>query len=418
MKRPAQAHEPRGARRAVRGQGSDARHGSPWRALALSVVALLAACAVTGSGESGAAVLRVATYNTSLYDDSDGGLVKRLAAGDEHARKVAAVIQVVRPDLLLLNEFDFDERGEAIERFTRDYLGVGQHGHEPIAYAFHYAAPVNTGVPSGMDLDGDGRSAGPNDAWGFGRHPGQYGMLVLSRYPIDAKAVRSFRLYRWADMPGALRPLRADGTPYHAEATWQALRLSSKSHWDVPVRAPLGTVHFLVSHPTPPVFDGPEDRNGRRNHDEIRLWADYIDPARGAYLVDDAGTHGGLAAGADFVIAGDLNADPNDGSSFPGAIAQLLEHPRVRAQPVPRSEGAAEAAAANPAQSAQRGDPAQDTGAFGGAAGNLRIDYVLPSRGLAIRGGAVYWPRRDDPASAWAHASDHHLVYLDLARGD
>ena len=90
----------------------------------------------------------------------------------------------------------------------------------------------------------------------------------------------------------------------------------------------------------------------------------------------------------------------------------------MRAQPVPRSEGAAEAAAANPAHAAQRGDPAQDTGAFGGAAGNLRIDYVLPSRGLEIRGGAVYWPRRDDPASAWAHASDHHLVHLDLARGD
>ena len=28
------------------------------------------------------------------------------------------------------------------------------------------------------------------------------------------------------------------------------------------------TVHFLTSHPTPPVFDGPEDRNGTRNGDE------------------------------------------------------------------------------------------------------------------------------------------------------
>jgi len=30
-------------------------------------------------------------------------------------------------------------------------------------------------------------------------------------------------------------------------------------------------IHILASHPTPPVFDGVEDRNGRRNHDEIRL---------------------------------------------------------------------------------------------------------------------------------------------------
>ena len=36
------------------------------------------------------------------------------------------------------------------------------------------------------------------------------------------------------------------------------------------------TFHLLASHPTPPVFDGDEDRNGKRNHDEVRLIADYI----------------------------------------------------------------------------------------------------------------------------------------------
>ena len=41
------------------------------------------------------------------------------------------------------------------------------------------------------------------------------------------------------------------------------------------------TVHVLASHPTPPTFDGAEDRNGRRNHDEIRFWADYVSPGRG-----------------------------------------------------------------------------------------------------------------------------------------
>ena len=34
-------------------------------------------------------------------------------------------------------------------------------------------------------------------------------------------------------------------------------RLSSKSHWDVPLSIGGRTVHFLVSHPTPPVFDDP-----------------------------------------------------------------------------------------------------------------------------------------------------------------
>ncbi len=59
------------------------------------------------------------------------------------------------------------------------------------------------------------------------------------------------------------------------------LRLSSKSHWDIPLQIGGAIVHVLTAHPTPPVFDGPEDRNGCRNHDEIRLWSDYIDPSRG-----------------------------------------------------------------------------------------------------------------------------------------
>ena len=48
--------------------------------------------------------LRVATYNTSLNDDADGGLVRRLVAGDPAARDIAAMLQRVHPDLVLLNE--------------------------------------------------------------------------------------------------------------------------------------------------------------------------------------------------------------------------------------------------------------------------------------------------------------------------
>lgn len=35
-------------------------------------------------------------------------------------------------------------------------------------------------------------------------------------------------------------------------------------------------VHMLLHHPTPPAFDGREGRNLLRNHDEIRLFSDYI----------------------------------------------------------------------------------------------------------------------------------------------
>src|SRR5690606_15190658 len=213
----------------------------------------------------GGSALRVATYNTSLYDDAAGGLVRRLQAGDENARKVAAVLQRVRPDIVRLNEFDYDPAHRAADLFRRDYLErVQPGGGEPLRYPYHYLAPVNTGVPSGLDLDGNGSTGGEgrergNDAWGYGLHPGQYGMLVLSRYPIDEAAVRSFQLLKWSAMPDAARPMRPDGAPYHPDAVWMQLRLSSKSHWDVPIRTPRGMLHLLASHPTPPVFDGPED---------------------------------------------------------------------------------------------------------------------------------------------------------------
>jgi hypothetical protein len=271
-------------------------------------------------------------------------------------------------------------------------------------------------VPSGLDLDGDGRSDGPADAWGFGHYPGQYGMLVLSRHRIDADAARSLRDFRWAALPGARRPFEpVSGLPFHPEPIWQQLRLSSKSHWDVPVQTPLGTVHLLTAHPTPPVFDGPENRNGLRNHDEIRLWAEYVSlPAR-QWLVDDAGHRGGLAEQARFVIAGDLNADPIDGASVPGAIDQLLRHPRVLHYPPPRSAGAvASAARRGGANLVRRGDAAEATAEFGLQAGNLRVDYLLPSTGFEVVDSGVFWPLPGEHGSDWIDATDHRMVWLDL----
>lgn len=388
------------------------------RSILLVLPLLLAACQSTPPGRTASPSLRFATYNTSLYADIDGGLVARLEAGDENARKIAAVIQHQRPDVLLLNEFDFDDRQAAAELFQRDYLEVGQFGQAPIRYPYRYLAPVNTGVPSGMDLDRNGKLAGGNDAFGFGLHPGQYGMLVLSRFPIDADAVRSFQMLAWKELPGATSPVDpVTGVAWYPADVWARLRLSSKSHWDVPIRTPLGRVHFLVHHPTPPVFDGPEDRNGRRNRDEIRLWAEYISPGEKPWLCDDRGTCGGLPDDALFVIAGDHNADPVDGDSASDAMKQLLDNPRVLRYPAPESEGAVVAAhSVGGGNLAQKGSPAQDTGDFGPKVGNLRLDYVLPSVGFTVRGSGVFWPRPGELGADWIGASDHHMVWVDLDR--
>jgi hypothetical protein len=367
--------------------------------------------------------MRVATYNTSLFSDDAGGVIRQLEGDDAHARKIAAVLQKVRPDLVLLNEFDYDDAHRAADLFQQRYLDVAQPGGgDPLHYAYRYLAPVNTGVPSGLDLDRNGsvgstgRERG-NDAWGYGLHPGQYGMLVLSRFPIDEAQVRTFQLLRWSAMPGASNPV--DPTthePFYTDAVWKQLRLSSKSHWDVPVRTQDGVVHFLVSHPTPPVFDGPENRNGLRNADEIRLWREYLGASDVPWLCDDQGRCGGLAADARFVIAGDLNNDPADGDGHHEAIIELLEHPRVMRMATPRSEGGEEVALAYAAKGLQRrGAPAHVTGDFGRRNGALRLDYVLPSTGFALTGSGVFWPKKDHPDAAIADGSDHHLVWVDLA---
>jgi hypothetical protein len=183
----------------------------------------------------------------------------------------------------------------------------------------------------------------------------------------------------------------------------------------------VGLVHVLVSHPTPPVFDGPEDRNGTRNFDEIRFWADYVAPGAGAYVYDDQGRRGGLRGGR-FVIMGDQNSDPLDGDSIPGAIQQLLEHPRVNTSVTPGSDGATEASVLQGgANAGHLSDPRFDTADFAdGAPGNLRADYVLPSRNLSICDAGVFWPEQADPLFRLTGvfpfpSSDHRAVWVDVA---
>jgi len=376
-------------------------------------------------------VVRFATFNASLNRNFAGQLITDLSSpGNDQADTVAEIIQRTRPDVLLINEFDFDDLGEggsslAAELFQDNYLSIEHGDADPIEYPYRFVAPSNTGIPSGFDFNNNGVVGGPDDAFGFGFFPGQFGMAVYSMFPIDDDAIRTFQLFLWKDMPGALLP---DDPATPAPADWyspaelEVFRLSSKSHWDVPIELGDRTVHFLVSHPTPPVFDGPEDRNGTRNHDEIRFWADYVLPSRGGYIVDDEGNPGGLEAGALFVIAGDQNSDPFDGDSIPGSAQLLLEHPLISTKVTPHSDGAVEQSALQGgANLTHVGDPQFDTADFLDvpAPGNLRADYVLPRRNLPIEAAEVFWPESTDPLFPLVGtfpfpSSDHRLVWVDV----
>jgi len=399
-----------------------------WTVL-LSVL-LIGGCGPTPSGGPSDPI-RVMTYNIEDVRTADvrSGTHPRLS-------DAAARIQALRPDILLVNEMTYDQpgapgyeagapEGQNARRFAENYLSTPQAdtlrglSYRPVML------PTNTGLPSGYDLNNDGRvvttvpdvprsppsgavppqtdagRAYGNDAWGFGVFPGQYGMALFVREDLTVlrDSIRTFRLLKWASMPEAAVPIDSTtGEPWYSAAEWKRMRLSSKSHWDVPVRLPGGAVlHVLASHPTPPAFDGVARRNNRRNHDEIRFWSDYLD--RPDYIEDDSGRVGGLHAEARFVVMGDLNADPDDPSRFRDAIRGLIGHPRVQGDVVPTASAAGRQAFP---------DLAPDATARWGK----RIDYVLPSMGLAVDSSGVARPTARDTSAL--PASDHFPVWVDL----
>lgn len=402
--------------------------------------------------------IRIATFNIEdvRTDDLRDPTHQRL-------RRLAEVIQRIRPNVILLNEIAYDgeaspghKEGEPVgqngQRFADAFLAVAQATDTKPLKMKAFMAPVNTGQASGFDLDKNGKvvnsypSLAPenaqgvppepddagraygNDCWGFGTYPGQYGMALLvdERLTILADHARTFRLLPWDYMDGNYMPTTpvtepvntpAPGTSFTAAPkSWYndeeraVFRLSSKSHWDVPVQLPPAgnkpgrILHFLCSHPTPPAFDGTEGRNHRRNHDEIRFWRDYIDNK--PYLVDDEGHEGGMGLEPatefwpthykSFIILGDLNADPKKGESYRDPIGlNFASCERLNMSFIPR------------ASLDLPGLDATDTASF-----KLRVDYVLPSRDLTPKSGGVW---RQPPAGNESFPSDHFPVWVDIA---
>jgi len=370
--------------------------------------------------------LKIATFNVSMEalnyqssqnrdsaDVSNKTLQVALDSNHQQIRNIAEIIQRVNPDIILLNEFDNQDNSKnnqnrTVKTFIEQYLNKSQHGQNAIDFPYFYQGQVNTGVNSGFDLDGNGKKGVlPGDGFGYGHFSGHFGMVLLSKYPINIESVRTFQHFKWRDMPNALQPIDPTSSkPWFSSEAWQNMRLSSKSHWDIPVQVNGQEIHILASHPTPPVFDGPEDRNGKRNHDEIRFWADYISAEKSAYIYDDKGNQGGLKSLSPFVILGDLNASNVDGNAMNAGISSLLNNDQIQ-DAKPQSQGAI--------KHTQDNINAKNHTAFW----RMRADYVLPSKmGFDIKNSGVYWPTeledtfrliKDRSAS-----SDHRMVWLDL----
>lgn len=339
-----------------------------------------------------AETLRVATFNTGLERDGPGLLLRDIQrAKDPQIKAVIAVIAATGPDILVLQGIDWDYDNAALEAFAN------QIGTTGLLYPYRFSLRPNSGLPTDLDMDGDGRLGRPRDAQGYGEFTGQGGMAILSRYPILSDEVQDFTPLLWRDLPGAIPPSRPDGQPFPSAKAQAVQRLSNTGHWVVPIALPDGSlISLLTFHATPPVFDGPEDRNGRRNHDEIRFWRLFLDGEFG----DPITTR--------LVLAGGANLDPYDSDGRKEAINMLLNDPRLQ-DPSPTSTGAA-----NAPDQGHIGPNAQDTVDWP-KPGRMRVDYVLPSRDWQVTDSAVHWPA---PGAAGYEdtitASRHRLVWVDL----
>ncbi|WP_235956742.1 endonuclease/exonuclease/phosphatase family protein [Salipiger sp. PrR002] len=296
-------------------------------------------CAVLAlPASAGAVEITLATWHAHLSRKGPGLLLRDILEARAPLPAILDQIAEARPDVLLLTDMDFDLGQAALDALADQLAARGAD------YPHRFALRPNSGMESGADLDADGRLGGPRDAQGYGAFSGQHGMAVLARHPLRLE--RDFSALLWRDLPGT-RMHPADPAP-------EVQRLSSTAHWVLRLDAPGQPLQLLCYSATPPVFDGPEDRNGRRNADELALWRHYLDGALGP------------APEGAFVLIGNANLDPEGGEGLRGEMRALLDDARLQ-DPLP-----------------------QQATAEWDSTGPLRVSYVLPSAGLTVGDARVY----------------------------
>jgi len=321
-------------------------------------------------------------------------LLRDISKGTDDVVAVAKIIAHIKPDIIALQDFDFDADLRALRAFSKL---VHDQGHT-MPYVF--AELPNSGLRTGMDMDGNGKLGEARDAQGYGRFSGDGGMAIMSRFPILAEQVVSYSDVLWRDLPDANLPFE-NGRIFPTEDVYDVQRLSTTGHWVVPIEIDEDTVFSaLMFHATPPVFDGMEDRNGKRNGDELRLWNMVLDGQLGVEVKPP------------FAIMGTSNLDPVDGQGLHQNMSALLSHERVQ-DILPSSVGGD--VAADPSHN---GNPKLDTVDYDGP-GNLRVDYVLPSNELNVSDAGVFWPAPDTDLASMLGADGmaagrHRLVWVDV----
>lgn len=344
------------------------------RCCVVGLCALLCSLANIGFAQT----VRIATFNTELSRDGPGLFLRDVLRGEaEDILNVARTISVLNADILTLQGIDWDQDQYALKAFIRRIAENGTH------YPYWFTSAPNSAFRVDTDLDGDGKTGGPGDAQGYGRFSGQGGMAVLSRFPIKTDNIQDFSSLLWRDLPGATLPTDLEGAPFPSAEAQRLQRLSDTNHWQIPITLPNGEVLTLLAFQAgPPVFDGPEDRNGRRTADEIRLWSLVINGQFASSMRPP------------FVVLGGANTDPDKGEGRKAALVNLLNNPRLQ-----DPEG-------------ERSKPNSATATvLWTETGPMRVDYVLPSADLSVLQSGVL---KNTDLTHLETGSRHMPVWVDI----
>jgi hypothetical protein len=279
-----------------------------------------------GGGLTGPVRLRVAQFNLREMSTD-----KLMSASDEQATAAAEVAARFEPDILCINELQYDISGWPAQGMPGAAPGSPYGGYnvpgadnakrvaERVAAAGgpSYEHTLLTAGNSGYYWEGNTLGFDWFILRGWGEYPGRFNTAVLSKYPIVEDQVRIITNFAWEDLPD--NKIAQMDSEIGVQVP-PGFPLFEKSLNVVPVQVGADVVHLVLLHPVSPAFD---PINPYRNYDELRALRLFLDGQLPGVEP--------LAVGAKFIVVGDLNADPDDGDSLPGAIQQVLEQPDLLA---------------------------------------------------------------------------------------
>lgn len=360
------------------------------------------------------------TWRIAQFNLRELSTDKIVATSHPQVDAAAKIVARFHPDVVCLNEMQFDIANvptsgmpgaksakpgtfsTAESNATRIAARIAAENPEAI-----YPYALITVGNSGFAWSGPRPSTEPGSDWyslrGWGEYRGRFNTIVLSKFPIVTDQVRIITDVAWDAIPkNSIAQMKTD-TGLDVPAGYPVFE---KSLNVIPLDIHGKTTYLVMSHPTAPAF---WSINPYRHEDELRALALFLDgQLPGVESVPQ---------GSPFVLIGDLNADPEEGDSRPGAIARVLAHDRLE----PWFPEGAGTMGKNPTFNTYVSGCGKGDGSSVGDPSSrfqMQIDYILPSKEIGrAQGGAVFFPNRAESQEDFdlaCRASDHMFLYVDL----